>query len=199
MRYESGHKEATRERIVESASRTFRAEGIASVGVIKLMGDVGLTKGGFYAHFESKEALASDAVTLALLELRDRLVSAAEEARRSGSLGIEGMIDAYLSRKHLEHPQSGCPIAAIGGELRYALGAHRKRAEDAIQAVIQAIAEELPPSSGAGRAAVAELLLGQLAGTLQLARLATSDEHAERLLNDGRRAARLVAGSSRNA
>src|ERR1700754_349801 len=98
MRYDKGHKDATRQRIVEVASRQFREQGVAAVGLAGIMTDAGLTNGAFYAHFDSKEDLVRE--VLASPGKRSEMWQAAAE---SGE-GLESAIRRYLSANHRDNP-----------------------------------------------------------------------------------------------
>src|SRR5258706_726661 len=111
MRYAPEHNEATRERIVEAASRLFREHGIAAVGLAKIMAEAELTVGTFYTHFKSKEALVREALVQAL-RARD-----VELARMLGEGDLELALRAYLSPEHRDAPGTGCPTAALASEV----------------------------------------------------------------------------------
>src|ERR1051326_5692862 len=106
----------TRRSIVETASRLFRARGIAPVSVADIMGALGLTVGGFYRHFESKEALVAEAIEAAADDAALRYAKT-----REGATGPElaAALDAYLSRGHRDHPERGCPVAALCSEVAH--------------------------------------------------------------------------------
>src|SRR5438270_10081972 len=108
MRYAKGHKSATRQRIVEVASQRFRKEGVAAVGVTGLMSDAGLTRGGFYAHFASKEALFREAVTSALDRMRLELGRVAADGG-----GLEAILRTYLGSRYRDRPERGCAAALL--------------------------------------------------------------------------------------
>src|SRR5439155_6664982 len=105
----------TRKKIVTAASRLFRAHGIAAVSVADIMGSLGLTVGGFYRHFASKESLVAEAIEAASLETTGRHDAAARDAdvARRATVLLEG----YLSNAHRAHPDHGCPVAALGSEV----------------------------------------------------------------------------------
>src|SRR5882757_5753294 len=105
MRYEKGHKDATRQRIIDVASRQFREHGVAAVGLAVIMIDAGLTNGAFYAHFGSKEDLVRE--VLANADKRNEVWQAAAE---SGA-GLAGAVRGYLSSKNRDNPGRGCPIS----------------------------------------------------------------------------------------
>lgn len=111
------HKAATRERILSQAAALFRRDGVDGVSVPALMKEAGLTHGGFYAHFASKDALVAEAVERSLQTTVDHLISAAREAKPDPQSRIASVIDEYVSREHRDHPESGCAVAALGSEV----------------------------------------------------------------------------------
>ncbi len=115
MPWPKDHKSRTRERIVKAAAAAFRARGVSAVGVDDVMAQAELTRGGFYAHFVSKDELLRAAVEQASREttavLSRTLHSLPPEER------LLAVVDAYLSVQHLAHPECGCPLAAMGPEL----------------------------------------------------------------------------------
>jgi TetR/AcrR family transcriptional repressor of nem operon len=121
MPWSKDHKEATRGRIVEAASRAIRSRGAGAIGVAEVMEAAGLTHGGFYAHFASKDELVSQAIECASEQSRSRLAAAADKAAPDRKL--QAVTDAYLSADHYKHPERGCLIAAIGPELTRGQGA----------------------------------------------------------------------------
>jgi TetR/AcrR family transcriptional regulator, transcriptional repressor for nem operon len=119
------HKEKTRERIVRAAAAAFRERGIAGVRVEEVRADAGLTHGGFYAHFESKDELIAEALTRASNETLERLSKLLESV--PDEQRIHAVIDGYLSTRHAAHPEHGCPLAALGAEVARAGGKRRRR------------------------------------------------------------------------
>lgn len=123
---------ANRERIVSVAARLFRQRGLAAVGVADVMKESGLTHGGFYKHFESKDALIDEACRYSFSEPGAGLRAVAEAAPEGEEL--RAIVDRYLSRRHRDNPGTGCAVAALGGEVgnregpgRSALQAGRER------------------------------------------------------------------------
>lgn len=104
-----------RERIVAAAARLFRERGIAAVGVAELMEEAGMTHGGFYKHFESKDALIAEACAFSFQDPGGGLRAAAESAPAGQEL--KAIVDRYLSRRHRDNPGTGCAVAALGGEV----------------------------------------------------------------------------------
>ncbi len=112
MRFEKGHKAATRRHIIDVASKCFRRDGVSAAGIAGIMAEAGLTNGAFYPHFESKEALVREALASALADQQHGL----DEDQRKG-LDLEGAIRRYLNRAHLDDPAVGCPSAALLPEI----------------------------------------------------------------------------------
>jgi TetR/AcrR family transcriptional repressor of nem operon len=117
-----------RERIVAVAAKLFRERGIAAVGVAELMEAAGMTHGGFYKHFESKDALIAEACSHSFGEPGGSLRAAAEAAKSGEEL--RAIVDSYLSRHHRDNPGKGCAVAALGGEV----GNRESPAREALQA-----------------------------------------------------------------
>src|SRR6266496_1442232 len=112
MRYTKGHKQATRQRILEAAGRRFKEGGIDGSGVAAVMADAGLTNGAFYAHFSSKEDLVANVLADQLRAQRQNV-----DTERSGRAGLEAFIRAYLSPQHRDQCADGCPSAALLDEI----------------------------------------------------------------------------------
>jgi TetR/AcrR family transcriptional regulator, transcriptional repressor for nem operon len=115
MPWPKEHKANTRQRIVEAAAAAFRQHGIARVGVADVMRRAGLTHGGFYAHFASKDDLLAEALVYASAEANGMLETSVKNDAPARQLLNAAM--TYLSSGHLAHPERGCPVAALGPEL----------------------------------------------------------------------------------
>jgi TetR/AcrR family transcriptional repressor of nem operon len=115
MRYSPEHKAEVHQRILQDASRRVRAEGLTGAGVAAVMRDNGLTHGGFYKHFESKDELLLESLREAFREFADKLVAVAEQ---SGSESPwKAIVKAYLSVDYCRHIEQGCPISALAPEM----------------------------------------------------------------------------------
>ena len=126
----------TRRNIVEAASRLFRARGVAEVGVAETMNALGLTVGGFYKHFRSKDALVAEAIEAASLETTASLAADGDgDARRAA-------FAAYLSDAHVANPAYGCPVAALAGEAAHGGGAEREAMRQAIERALAGLGLE---------------------------------------------------------
>ena len=115
MRYRPEHKVEVHRKILKDASRRVRAEGIAGVAVSSVMQDAGLTNGGFYKHFASKDELLAESLSEAFREMSDRLTQVAEQSEPG--MAWKALVKAYLSPEHCDHPEAGCPVAALAPEL----------------------------------------------------------------------------------
>jgi TetR/AcrR family transcriptional repressor of nem operon len=114
MRHSKVEKAKTHKRIVAIASKRFREEGLAGIGIADLMKEAGLTVGGFYKHFSSRDDLVAEAVGSAL-ELWKRQVDAA--ASGGPPVTYESLVDGYLSEAHRDHPGTGCAVSALAGDI----------------------------------------------------------------------------------
>jgi TetR/AcrR family transcriptional repressor of nem operon len=115
MRYRPEHKAEIHQKIVNDASRRVRAEGLTGAAVSAVMRDAGLTHGGFYKHFGSKDELLLESLSEAFREMAECLARAAEESRPGTAW--KTVVKAYLSPEHCDHPECGCPLAALAPEL----------------------------------------------------------------------------------
>jgi TetR/AcrR family transcriptional regulator, transcriptional repressor for nem operon len=185
MRYEKGHKDATRDRIVDVASKQFRENGVAAVGLAGIMSDAGLTNGAFYNHFESKEDLVQAVLAKALNR---------RETRLRTSTGLEGIIRDYLSRAHRDTPSSGCPTAALVAEIARHPKTTRDGFTEKVSTFIPLIAAQLHKGSAARRRRNAVAIYGMMVGTLQLARAVNDKKLSDEMLESGVSAALALAG-----
>jgi TetR/AcrR family transcriptional repressor of nem operon len=115
MRYRPEHKAQVRQQIVKDASRRVRAQGLSGAAVAAVMHDAGLTHGGFYKHFSSKDELLLESLRSGFAEIADSLAQAAERSRPG--TGWKTIVKAYLSPEHCNHTEAGCPLAALAPEL----------------------------------------------------------------------------------
>ena len=115
MRYQPEHKAKIHQKIVKDASRRVRAEGITGAAVTTVMRDAGLTHGGFYKHFESKDELLLESLHQGFREMGDALFAAAEKSKPKAAW--KAVVKRYLSPEHCDHIERGCPLAALAPEL----------------------------------------------------------------------------------
>ena len=163
-RYDAEHKQATRQRIIETAGRRFKLDGIDGSGVAVLMKDAGLTNGAFYGHFDSKD----DLVAAMLADQLDRQRAHLAELE-PGLAGIEQFVREYLSADHRDGRGDGCPSAALIDEIARQSDATRRAYTDGMTAII----DDLAATLGAKGPAARRQLFGAFAlmvGALQLSR-----------------------------
>ncbi|HEY7340715.1 MAG TPA: TetR/AcrR family transcriptional regulator [Ktedonobacterales bacterium] len=187
MRRTKQAKQQTHERIVAAATRRFRAGGIAGVGVADVMGEAGLTHGGFYAHFASKDALVAEACGTGLAQSRERLIRKIQ--REPVEKRLAAYIDLYLSADHRDHPEAGCVMPALSGEVARSSGEVRAAFTQAYNDYRAALASLLTDTDNAGEDEApdeAMVLLAGLAGTMLLARAVDDPELSERMLRVNR-------------
>lgn len=177
MRYPEGHKDSVRATIVAKAARALRAGGLGGVSIPALMKAAGLTHGGFYAHFENRDELVSEAVLAAAHETAARVLSP--------EIGdLDATLDAYLSIGHVEHPEVGCVIAALGTEGRAQSKPVRRAFAEAARGFVRLLETKLHPKSAAGTLSdEAMRLSAQMIGAVVLARLVDDPALAARILN----------------
>jgi TetR/AcrR family transcriptional regulator, transcriptional repressor for nem operon len=180
VRYGTEHKQATRRRIIETAGRRLKRDGIDGSGVATLMADAGLTNGAFYAHFASKDDLVAAAVAD---QLRDQRASFSERA--PGRAGIEQYVREYLSVQHRDHPGDGCPSAALLDEIGRCTDATRQAYTDGLLAVIDDVAARLAPHNPQSARVTTLAVFALMAGTLQLSRALADRQLADEVLEQG--------------
>ena len=125
MRYQAEHKIEIHQKIVKDAARRVRAEGITGAAVSAVMRDAGLTHGGFYKHFASKDDLLLESLSEAFREIAARLTEAGEQSRPGTAW--KAIVKTYLSPEHCDHVECGCPLAALAPELARADKAMKPR------------------------------------------------------------------------
>src|SRR3954464_4519653 len=186
MRYSKEHKQETHARIVKKASVRLREKGAHGVGVADLMKDAGLTHGGFYAHFDSREALVIEAFGYAMDRATERWRKLAEQTPPEKRLCT--IVESYLTPVHRDDPGHGCAIPALSAEIARENPKTRKAFAAKLEQMIEMIAVQIPdlPRKTARKQAMASL--ATMMGTLVLARVAGSGELSDEILGAGREA-----------
>jgi TetR/AcrR family transcriptional regulator, transcriptional repressor for nem operon len=141
MRKSKQEAAATRQRIVMAAATAFRKNGIAGTGLSDLMAAAGLTHGGFYRHFDSKDQIVAEACIAAMESLVEQLAAAA--SRKSPQRGLKTIVKNYLSAAHRDEPADGCPLAALGSEMARADERTRAAATQAFLKLVGVIGSQL--------------------------------------------------------
>jgi len=180
MRYPEGHKEQVRERIVAEASKIIRAEGLDALSVAGVMRAVGLTHGGFYAHFENKDELLSEAIKAAGHATQKGLFEASDD--------LHGVLEGYLSESHSEHPEEGCIIAALGTQaagrpetIKDAFDYTARGLIDLVRTKLDGEGDDAPSDESLATTA-------RMVGGVILSRLIEDPELSKRILNAAREA-----------
>ena len=180
MRYPAEQKAETREKILATAARSFREHGSELNGIGHVMKELGLTKGGFYRHFESKGDLYAAAVARAFEEQNDRLMAVAMAAPKGAELRT--VIEQYLSAEHLSAPGAGCPLAALGAEIARQPSEVRKRIHSSMRAYSERMLPWIPGATVEEKRSRAFILFSGMAGVLVAARAIADPEARERVL-----------------
>jgi len=189
MRYDPNHKTKIHRRIVKNASRELRAKGLNGPAVATLMKASGLTHGGFYRHFGSREDLVIEAIEESLQELRDRLITAAKEAEPGE--GWKAMVRSYLSMERCDHPDDGCPIAALAPDIARTRPLVRRRSSAAILKFREEILPFMPGNDAEQRATNFLAIMSSMVGAIAIARTMPDPAVRQRILNHVRE--RLLA------
>ena len=184
MRYSPEHKAENHEKILSMAARSFREHGGDSSGIGTVMKKVGLAKGGFYRHFESKDDLFVEAVARAFDEMGRGMVEVARSAPKGQAL--RAMIENYLSARHANSPGLGCVFAALGPELARKPLPVRKRIETSREAYRERLLSFVPGQTREEKLAKFQLLFSSMAGVLMMARIITDPEKREQRLREAR-------------
>ena len=164
----SSRKEATHDRIVETAARAIRRTGYSGAGVAEVMKEAGLTHGGFYAHFDSREAMLAEAADRAGADGMALLVRAAAAAPPKKAL--EALLRTYLSQQHVEAVEMGCAIAALGSELPRQSAKVRRAATRRMKEMIDLVARQSPEWGQPGAHERALVTVATALGALVMAR-----------------------------
>lgn len=180
VRYGKEHKEATRRRILDAAGRRFKRDGIDGSGLATVMADAGLTNGAFYSHFASKEDLVATAVADQLHRQRVRFGE-----RPPGRAGVEQYVRDYLSVRHRDNPDGGCPSAALLEEIGRGGDATRRAYTDNFLALVDDIAARLAPHDPPSARLKTLSAFALMTGTLQLSRALADRELADQVLDQG--------------
>ena len=185
MRYPVEQKAETHERLIDAAAQSFREHGFKGQGVARLMKDVGLTHGGFYRHFESKEDLYVDAIARGFQEAADGMVQAAARAPRGEQLRT--IIERYLSLEHLEDPGGGCVLSTLAAEIARQRPAVRARINVAMNSYRERLLPFLPGNDDAEKRRQFIILFPAMAGVLMTARAMTDPAARKEILSLARR------------
>ena len=167
MRVSREQAAENQERILEVATRLFRECGIDGIGVADLMKSAGLTHGGFYGHFKSKDDLVAQACARAISKMRQNWMRVIDGAPGEP---LEALADTYLTTQHRDHAGRGCPMAALGGEISRQSADVRHSVTEELRPFLDYLSRVVPGRSKAARRKKALATYASLVGALVLAR-----------------------------
>jgi TetR/AcrR family transcriptional repressor of nem operon len=185
MRYDSEHKQRTREKVLKAAAKAIRTHGPHRVGVAAIMGKAGLTHGGFYAHFESKDDLVAAAIEQMFAESRATWDRYAQD--KSPAEALFAFIDFYLSTAHRDAVAAGCPIPILAPELRRLGKPSRTRFAAGVAALRTRLRSQLEAVGAPHPDEEASSMLAEMVGALALARAEPDPQLSESILDASKR------------
>jgi len=191
MRYDAEHKQKTREKVVRAATKAIRADGPHRIGVAGVMAKAGLTHGGFYAHFDSKDDLIVAAIGQMFEDGRARMQMETQE--REPIVALNSYIDFYLSARHRDG-SIGCPIPTLAADLPRLSRTARVRFSAGVSRLRELLAQRLESAGHANAAESASSMLAELVGALSLARAEADPELSDAILSNSRRALKARFG-----
>lgn len=163
----ASRKEQSHERIVDAAARAIRRVGYAGVGVADVMKEAGLTHGGFYAHFPSRDAMLVAAMERAGRDGAARMTQSIARRRAEGASPLRALVEGYLSETHLASCEGGCPISALASEMPRQSPEVREMSASRVQGLVEVVGRALPADAAPQAAMV---ITSNLVGAIQLAR-----------------------------
>jgi AcrR family transcriptional regulator len=178
-------KEISHERMVATAARAIRRGGFQGVGVADIMKEAGLTHGGFYAHFSSRDALLAEALVRAGQDSAARVDQGIASRQASGTSALRALVEGYLSDRHLGSIETGCPVAALASEMPRQSPEVRKASAQRVRGLVAAVRRALPKNASTDSGPA---IASQLVGALQLARALGNNAEGRELLKASRRA-----------
>lgn len=180
MRYDPQHRLRTRERIVREAAAEIRKHGPDRIGVAGLMSKAGLTHGGFYAHFKSKDDLVAEAISYMFDDRYAAFRGTMEDVEPAQ--GLAAYVDRYLTVRHRDQPQNGCPLPCLTGDLARMPTEARKRFDDGTRRLTESIADALRAMKRPHPEALAASVLSEMVGAMAIARAVSNDERSKQIL-----------------
>jgi TetR/AcrR family transcriptional repressor of nem operon len=192
MRYAEDHKQATRAKVLKAASRVIRQNGPDRVAVAGIMAEVGLTHGGFYAHFESKDDLLVQAIGQMFLEAKDNFLAIVGDRPPREALKI--YFDFYLSADHRDRRDRGCPLPALSADLPRLPVQSRETYGQGVARLTGLLASRLEAADCTDPKATASSILAELVGAVALARAVSDRTQSNVILKASRESIRSRVG-----
>ena len=174
-------KAASHDRILEIAAARIRRDGIDRLAVAEIMKEAGLTHGGFYRHFDSREHLVAEATQRALSQGSAWTIAS---AKLGGQRGYTGLVDGYLSTWHRDHPESGCGVAGIAADAARADGPERGSYTRQVKVCLAVLADLIGNPDGQAAEREAVLTLSALVGAISMARAVDDPNLSQQILTN---------------
>ena len=184
MRYQSEHKVEIHRKIVKDASRRVRAEGITGAAVSAVMRDAGLTHGGFYKHFGSKDELIMESLSAAFEEMAERLVHVAEQS--PPKTAWKAIVKTYLSLEYCDRVEYGCPLTALAPELARTDRAMKPRIVEELKEYRSRMLPFMPGRRTADKGRAFFSIFSTMVGAVQIARMLPEPAMREKVLASAR-------------
>lgn len=184
MRYRPEHKAEVHRKIVKDASRRIRAEGLTGAAVVAVMRDTGLTHGGFYKHFGSKDDLLLESLHEAFQEIGDTLAKAAEQSPPKAAW--KAIVKTYLSPEYCDHAEYGCPLTALAPEMARADKAMRGQILGELVSYKDRMIPFMPGRRTADKERAFFVIFSTMAGAVEIARMLPEPAMREKVLASAR-------------
>lgn len=181
MRYDTEHKQRTRKLILQEAAEAIQQDGPDKLGVAALMTKAGLTHGGFYAHFKSKDALIAEAVS-AMFERRQDLLKKKTDGLPPDQ-GLIAYVDSYFSKSHRDQRGLGCPVAALSSDSARMDKESRRRYNEGLENLVGSLTELIDALPRPNARALAISMIAEMVGALGMARSVTDAKFSAQILN----------------
>jgi TetR/AcrR family transcriptional repressor of nem operon len=172
----------TRRRIVDVAARQFRLNGIQATGLNDLMAEAGLTRGGFYRHFESKDQLVAEACARSFESMIASLENAASASDGEGTGSFQAIVDRYVSDDHRDNRAARCPLAAMGSELARADEGTRAAASEGMDDLVEVVTKWLGRSQPDATQSRAVFAVAAMVGAVTMSRIIVDPNASSRVL-----------------
>lgn len=192
MRYDTEHKQRTHDKVVKAAANAIRLQGPDRIGVAALMSKVGLTHGGFYAHFKSKDELIAEAITHMFDERYETFQQCFHGVSKAE--GLNKYIDLYLSMQHRDRRDMGCPLVSLSGDMARLPLAARKRFSVGMTRLIYAITEVLKALDHPHPDVLATSTISEMVGAVALSRSVPNSALGEQFLATARSSVKARLG-----
>lgn len=196
MRYGSEHKAKTRERIIRAAGLAFRKKGYRGIGLGDLMGSVGLTTGGFYAHFKSKDDLFAQSIHKAFEASRALFLK--DMTSMTSASWLKEATRRYLSRQHRDDMEKGCPLPPLSSDIARAGSKVKQAFEEEFMAIVSEFEKHMSPEASLSPREQALALLSTLVGSLILSRAMHNRALSDQILHACRKGTELFAETGRS-